>query len=224
MSAVRIAGFAAAALLVAASGHTQNITDSSSSSNHASAKAGMTITGCLMKEADYRKAHDLGKGTIHGAGIGDEYVLVESSDCSNAANAMAYRPTGRLERELKPFLGQRVELTGRMHHAHDAALTSVAPGKLPPEFDLKSYRAAPAEQAANSAEPPAVEPAPPAPAPPAPAPESTEASNAAPASPAPVATSGTLPKTAGNEPMIALIGLILLGAGIGMKMVRRAKA
>jgi hypothetical protein len=222
MSAVRIAGFAAAAFFVAASGHTQNITDSSSSSNHASAKAGTTITGCLMKEADYRKAHDLGKGTIHGAGIGDEYVIVESSDCSSTANAMAYRPTGRLERELKPFLGQRVEVTGHMHHARDAALTSVAPGKLPPEFDVTSYRAAAAEQAANSAELPAVEPAPPAPAPPAP--ESTEASNAAPASPAPVATSGTLPKTAGNEPMIALIGLILLGAGIGMKMVRRAKA
>jgi hypothetical protein len=136
---------------------------------------------------------------------------------------MAYRPTGHLERDLKPFLGRRVEVTGHFQHVKDAEATSVAPGKLPPEIVVRSYRAAPASasaatQAANTAEPPSAERAPV----PAPAPESTQAS-AAPSNPAPVGTSG-LPKTGGEEPLIGLIGLISVGAGMSLKRLRRTTA
>ena len=39
--------------------------------------APQTFTGCLMSEPDYRRAHNLGEGTVGGAGLGDEFVLVD---------------------------------------------------------------------------------------------------------------------------------------------------
>ena len=39
--------------------------------------ATQTFTGCLMSEPDYRRAHNLGEGTVGGAGLGNEYVLVD---------------------------------------------------------------------------------------------------------------------------------------------------
>ena len=36
-----------------------------------------TFTGCVMSEPDYRKAHNLGEGALKGAGLGDEFVLVD---------------------------------------------------------------------------------------------------------------------------------------------------
>jgi hypothetical protein len=39
--------------------------------------ATQTFTGCLMRESDYRRAHNLGEGAIGGVGLGDEYVLVD---------------------------------------------------------------------------------------------------------------------------------------------------
>ena len=250
MSSVRVAGIAAAAVLVGAGVLAQSTNDQSSSTKKASVSANTTVVGCLMKETDYRKAHGFGKGTISGAGLGDEYVLVGAgvapnastsatasgapssssgaassstpATCSESETGMAYRPTGHLERDLKPFLGQRVEVTGHFQHVKDAEATSVAPGRLPPEIVVRSYRAAPASasatQAANTAEPPSAEPAPV----PAPAPESTQAS-AAPSNTAPVGTSG-LPKTAGDEPLIGLIGLISVGAGMSLKRLRRTTA
>src|SRR5262245_1592486 len=39
----------------------------------------MQVTGCLIKESDYRSAHGLGKGALAGAGLGDEFVLVDAT-------------------------------------------------------------------------------------------------------------------------------------------------
>src|SRR5262245_3140502 len=41
------------------------------------AAATQTFTGCLMKETDYRRAHNLGGGAAGGVGLGDEFVLVD---------------------------------------------------------------------------------------------------------------------------------------------------
>src|SRR5205085_1022279 len=94
MSAVRIAGLAAAALLISGGSFAQS--NSNSNKNTTSAKANLTrVVGCVMKETDYRRAHGLGKGTVSGAGLGDEYVLVDASvmpaasasDTSNVSSA-----------------------------------------------------------------------------------------------------------------------------------------
>ena len=53
----------------------------------ASADGAITITGCVLREADYRQARDAGKGGVAGTGVGagNEFVL---------ANASAAAPTG----------------------------------------------------------------------------------------------------------------------------------
>ena len=246
MSAARIAGVAAAALLISGGSFAQsNSKQISSDQNGTRAKANLTrVVGCVMKETDYRRAHGLGKGTVGGAGLGDEYVLVDASvmpaasasdtanvssappatssssasaGCAESGTGTAYRTTGRLERELKPFVGQRVEVTG--HFQHDPETTARATHeKLPPEIVVASYRPAPSAQASNAS--PAA-PATSEPVPSSPAPSSIEATNE---TAAPVGTSGRLPKTAGEGPLIALIGIISLGAGIGLRLLRRVTA
>lgn len=246
MSTARFAGIALAVLLVSSSGFAQSHNkQASSNQNGRSAKANSTaVVGCLMKETDYRSAHGLGKGALRGTGLGDEYVLVDaivmpaastsdtttassgaaavsspstSANCAENGSGSAYRTTGARERELKSFLGQRVEVTGHFQHARDANTTaSATQGELPPEIVVASYRAAAAssERRASSASataPAASEPA---------APSSVEASNETAASTAPVGTSGQLPKTAGEEPLIALIGMISLAAGVGLRLLR----
>src|SRR5215208_6712296 len=37
-----------------------------------------TFTGCVMSEPAYRKAHNLGAGTVAGLGLADEFVLVDA--------------------------------------------------------------------------------------------------------------------------------------------------
>jgi len=53
------------------------------------ANAAQTFTGCLMKETDYRHAHNLGNGAIGGVGLGDEFVLtdVKVSPPKNSASS-----------------------------------------------------------------------------------------------------------------------------------------
>jgi hypothetical protein len=245
MSTVRFAGIAIVAFLFSSSGFAQsNRNQSSSNQNARSAKASpTTVVGCVMMETDYRRAHGLGKGAIGGAGLGDEYVLVDASvmpvastsdttnassgaaagsspstsaSCAENGTGTAYRTTGARERELKPFLGQRVEVTGHFQHARDTNTSATQRGKLPPEIVVASYRAAPDEQASNASTTAAAS----EPAPSSPASSSVEASNET-ANTAPVGTSGRLPKTAGEEPLIALIGMISLGAGVGLRLLRR---
>lgn len=236
MSAVRVAGIAAATLFAGAVGFAQtDSTQISPDTNQAIVKGNtITVVGCLMKESDYRRAHGFGKGAFNGAGLGDEYVIVDSASCADTALGVAYRPTGPREHEMKPFLGQRVEVTGKLTDNGSAAARAEE-GKLPPEIRVASFGAAPApvaQQAAAAPAPaaPVTEPAPePAPAP------ALEAQNTAPTPPAtenapaasttqPVGTSGRLPKTAGEEPLIGLIGFGLIAAGLSLKLLRRATA
>ena len=68
-------------------------------------KTPVSLTGCIQREADYRRQHHSGKGGFlgFGGGLGNEYVLVNASrnprrgfrDCSTAVGGQAYELTGR---------------------------------------------------------------------------------------------------------------------------------
>src|SRR5881394_3955058 len=108
--------------------------------------AAQTFTGCLMKETDYRRAHNLGNGAIGGVGLGDEFVLTnvkvspaknsassakssesaassmspkssESSASSCTDQGTAYRLTGTAEEKIKGLVGHELEIQGRLKKA-----------------------------------------------------------------------------------------------------------
>jgi hypothetical protein len=187
-------------------------------------KQSMTLVGCLMGEADYRKAHELGKSYFNNADMSDEFVLVNASNtsggavsegstpCKEASGGTAYRLTGKKEKELKRFVGHRMEITGTFEEKRDAQIAAgEKSAKLPAEIVIASFREAPVAVAAAPAPAPAPAPAAaPAPAP-SPAPESTVARNE---------SREALPKTASNLPLIGLIGLFSLTAAFGLRLSR----
>jgi len=251
----RIAGLTTAAFIVSVAAFAQ--TDTSQKSTTArNAKAGdtttpMTVVGCLVKETDYRKAHHLGSGALGGVGLGDEFVLVDTSsasamsssaaattapaanpstpsasaqNCTESGNGTAYRLTGQLEEKLKPFVGRRLEVTGTFDHPRDARTAAgETNAKLPAEIKISSYREAPALSASNA-------PATTAPTGTAgtttPAPAKTAPATTAPANTAPATTAAPrrMPKTASNQPLFALLSLIALSAGFGVHALRRRMA
>lgn len=95
----------------------------------------VTITGCVQREADYRRAKDAGRAGVAGTGIGagNEFVLIEAtsapgapgaapSPTGTAGGAMAYELTGPNEGQLSQHVGRRVEITGKLKAAEtDAA-------------------------------------------------------------------------------------------------------
>lgn len=102
----------------------------------------VTITGCVVREADYRQARDAGKGGVAGTGVGagNEFVLVSAAASRPGADAagggtagatgtsgtasvgsMTYELTGSGEGDAATFVGKRVEITGKVK----AAETSV---------------------------------------------------------------------------------------------------
>ena len=151
--------------------------------------ATQTFTGCLMSEPDYRRAHNLGEGTVGGAGLGNEFVLVDvkvspakepaatapSSDrdvelalakigstgkCADQGTA--YRLTGPNEEQLKTLVGRQVEIQGRFKDPTDPRTGE----KMPNEVELLSFRAAPVPApVAEPAAPPPAQAAPPPPPP-----------------------------------------------------------
>jgi len=198
--------------------------------------ATMTLTGCLMKESDYRKAHNLGAGAINGVGLGDEFVLVDAapaaaaaastqtpptkpsasgSPCREAGNGQAYRITGHLEDRMKAFAGHRLQVTGKFDNAHDAQIAAgQATAKLPPEIEVSSYQevTASADRTAT-AQTPSQTPSQSA------APASVQARNE-PNRNAPQDNRGGLPRTASHQPLIALSGLLLLCVALVLRVTR----
>jgi hypothetical protein len=172
----------------------------------------VTLVGCVMRETDYRKANDSGKGGPVGTGLGrgNEYVLVHamktsagsssaasSIDCASATGSAgsgeAYELGGSREKDVANYVGQRVEITGTLKEAK----TTTASGEAKPtggfdplkqdlklfEVDVASVRPLPSSQSA--AAPAAAAPArEPAPAAPAPQPAPRESAQA-PATPPP---------------------------------------
>lgn len=186
--------------------------------------AQQTFTGCLMTEPDYRRAHNLGEGTVAGAGLGNEYVLVDvkvspakdpaataSSSGTPAARASgstsatvkcadqgtAYRLTGPAETKMKDFVGRHVEIQGRFKDPEDPRTGE----KLPNEVVILSFIEAPAPVAVSepAAPPPPAQAAPPPPAQTAPPPQAQtvpppQAQTAPPPAPAQAAPA-TTPRT-----------------------------
>jgi hypothetical protein len=203
----------------------------------------VTLVGCVMRESEYRKANSAGRGgpAATGAGLGNEFVLVNATkgaagasasaaDCSSASAAAgeAYELTGNRERELDKFVGRRVEITGTLKQAKTEPGAGGEPkptgGFDPLKQDLKlfevevaSFREAPAGQSAGVAQQPASPPAPAAQQAPAPRtpPPAQPAQPEPPPSPS-AAPRQQLPRTATPLPLIGLIGMLSLGLGIGL--------
>jgi len=147
-----------------------------------------------MRETDYRKANDSGRGgpVATGLGRGDEFVLVNatkttadatasasaSAECGTSATGEAYELGGSREKDLASYVGRRVEITGTLKAAKT---TTGAAGEAKPtggfdplkqdlklfEVDVASFRALPAGQSAaaqSSAPASAQSPSPAAPA------------------------------------------------------------
>ena len=79
----------------------------------------VTISGCIQREADWRKANDKGGGGAAGTGVGagNEFVLTNASgggaDAKAKASAgAAYELTGANEKLAAAHVGHRVEVTG----------------------------------------------------------------------------------------------------------------
>ena len=94
--------------------------DLAQSNNSSVQTNGMAITmvGCLERETDYRTRMDAGKGGKLGTGLGlgNEFVLVTGERCSSGSGE-AFELTGSREKELEPFVGFTVEITGQLKEA-----------------------------------------------------------------------------------------------------------
>ena len=175
----------------------------------------ITVVGCVQRESDYRRQNDTGQGGVlgTGAGIGNEFVLVDSAgDCGKLApGAAAYELTGKGEPELEAFVGRRVEITGIMKSA-ELTVDGRAAGGVDPigrdlhlrEVNMASFKEVGAAPAQVAEARPDVETL-------------------------PVGTSGgqapadELPRTASPLVLTGLLGLLSAGGGLGMRLIRRRR-
>ena len=125
----------------------------------ASADGQMTITGCVQREVDYRRARDAGGGGVAGTGVGagNEFILTDTSPASSAGaatepasptgtsgskSATAYELTGPNEGQLAPYVGKRVEVSGTLKAAEVGAggqpTGGATAGKPPSGVDVAS--------------------------------------------------------------------------------------
>jgi hypothetical protein len=125
-----------------------------SSQEHTAPAQQVTVTGCIQSEADYRKAHDQGKGGAvgTGVGVGNEFVLVNAAmgagssatGTSGTAKsiAAAFELTGSKEGDAAQFVGKRVEITGKLKaeevNAAGKATGGATAGKPPEGIDVTS--------------------------------------------------------------------------------------
>jgi hypothetical protein len=130
-----IAGTLAFALTAVAQGQQPAQPQAQASAQASSSQ--VTVTGCIQREADYRKARDAGRGGAAGTGVGagNEFVLTEAKPAAgakdtsspagttgtSASGSMAYELTGPNEGQLTQHVGRRVEITGRLKPAETDA-------------------------------------------------------------------------------------------------------
>ena len=184
----------------------------------------ITLVGCIMRESEFRDTYGPGQSGPRGPGIGlrNEYMIVDAHETAGGGPGVvettgtcppapggfptAYELTGPREKEVAPFVGKRVELTGMQKHAHTRAVGTAGlrqpTGGFDPlghelhlfEVEVQSFR----EAVAVHAEAPAAVTAPTAEAAapaPTPAPEA-EVAAAPPAAPAPPAEAPAAPAPA----------------------------
>jgi hypothetical protein len=250
MSMGHTATFAAAALLASTTALAQTTAPApTTTSSKATAQKSespatpVTLIGCVQKESDYRKEHDIkrGGGLNMGIGAGDEYVLINatrvepgaapaaSADCTTASSGEAFEITGPREEQFKAFVGKRVEVSGTQKKAKVTASGQPTGGTDPMHGDLDLFEvevssvkeAAVAAAQVQSSQPQVETPAPATTAPtPAPAP-----APAPPPPPAPTGTTGTapteaLPHTASPLALYELASLLFLGGAYGVRRLR----
>lgn len=186
----------------------------------------ITLVGCIMRESEFRDMYGPGQSGPRGPGIGlrNEYMIVDAHETSGGGPGVvettgtcppapggfptSYELTGPREKEVAPFLGKRVELTGLQKHANTRAVGTAGvrqpTGGFDPlghelhlfEVEVQSFH----EAAAVRAEAPAAVSTEAAAAAPAPAPApAAEAEVAAAAPPAPAAPAEA-PVAAAPEP------------------------
>ena len=213
----------------------------------------ITVIGCLQTEADYRRAQDAGKGgvLITGAGLGNEYVLIQTEgaggpgsydaqanvDCksSTAFAGTSYELTGRLEQDLNNYVGRRVTITGELKHVDDTG----RPGGFDPavisqdlrlnEINIASFGDAPMTAQVSAA--PAVAETQPTQAAQT---QPVQAQSTEPASRETYGTTGQteqtgtvaaarteLPRTASPLALYGLLGLLSLGGAAALRFVRK---
>jgi hypothetical protein len=112
----------------------------------------VTVTGCIQREADYRRASGAGRGGAlgTGAGAGNEFILANATMSASSTGASAptsgantpsptgtagtrggtaYELTGSKEGDAAAFVGKRVEITGMVKPTTSAGgPTANAPG------------------------------------------------------------------------------------------------
>ena len=132
-----------------ATAHQMHAAQNTSTQTSAAAQQ-VTVTGCIAREADYRKSVDAGRGGVAstGVGTGNEFVLTNAMTGAGAgasttpgaststagaggasptgtagrtAAAMAYELTGPNEGKAQAFVGKRVEITGMLKGGDTAA-------------------------------------------------------------------------------------------------------
>jgi hypothetical protein len=94
----------------------------------------VSVTGCIQREADYRRARNQGRGGVAGSGIGagNEFVLINASMAPAAGRAPGaptgtagttaeYELTGANEKQASTFVGKRVEIMGMLKAAEESA-------------------------------------------------------------------------------------------------------
>ena len=128
---------------IAAQGAGQQPSQPQAQPSARSAEQQITLTGCVQRESEYRKAQDAGRGGVAGTGVGvgNEFILTDASTSSattagarpaeptnptgtggTAASAkMAYELTGPNEGQVGQYVGRRVEISGRLKAAETTA-------------------------------------------------------------------------------------------------------
>ena len=213
-------------------------TQTQTSSDQAAAAGGsITLVGCLQREADYRRAQDVGRGGVArtGVGLGNEYVLIQTegaggpgaldpnrnADCksSTAFAGTAYELTGTRERELAQMVGRRVEITGEIKNADNTG----RPGGFDPpvvsndlrlrEVNVRSFRevTTTAQASTTSPAPTTAEPR---------VSGTTGQTEQTRTEPAATTAQNALPRTASPLALYGLIGLLSLGGALGLRFAR----
>ena len=112
----------------------------------------VTVVGCVVRESDYRKARDAGKGGVAGTGVGagNEFVLTNASMAGASGSPVgtagtgagaAYELTGSNENQAEQFVGKRVEISGKLKAAETGAAGPTGgptAGKPPSGVDVTS--------------------------------------------------------------------------------------
>lgn len=136
MRAIVSTVIAVGAVLLTGLSAAQTPAQGQSSTQSASQAQQVTVVGCIVREADYRKGRDAGKGGVAGTGVGvgNEFILTSASMAPAAdgsaggaavgtagAATTAYELTGANEKQAESFVGQRVEISGMLKPAETGA-------------------------------------------------------------------------------------------------------